>query len=148
MARPVSDILADLLAFPAPANPMRDWGGFVELFAELRETGGLPSAIPDVLGYFERHPTARLISALWTVAHALEHQYTGQFEAAVLESVRRQPSDFAVRLASRIACHGRPEVDGVCVVDVLEGALARVDNAPEVRRVLRMALAFARAPDG
>ncbi len=116
MPRTTPDILADMRSFPPPANPMRDWGGFVDLFAELHAAGGLPSKIPDVLLYFERHPTAMLVANLWVVAHTLEHHFAGQFEAAVLESVLRRPSDFATRLASRIACHGRPEVDGVRVV--------------------------------
>ncbi len=119
----------------------------MDLFAELHAAGGLPSTIPDVLGYFERHPTAMLVANLWIVAHTLEHHFAGQFEAAALESLLRRPSDFATRLACRIACHGRPEVDGVRVVDVLEEALGRSDNPPEVHQVLRMALLYAKDPD-
>jgi hypothetical protein len=65
----------------------------------------------------------------------------------VLESIRRQPSDVAARLACRIVCHGQPVVGGVRVFDVLEAALARADNPPEVVPVLRMALTYARAAE-
>lgn len=147
MGRAISDILADIDAFPPPTNPMREWGPFTALVAELEAAGGLPAAVPRLLRYFERHPTARLISSLWEVAHALEHRHTGQFEVAVLESVRRQPSDFAVRLLARVACHGWPEMGGVRVAEVLEAALARADNPPELAPVLRMAVAYTRPPD-
>lgn len=146
MGRSVPEILAAIDAFPPPPDILRGWRPFADLVAELEEAGGLPAAVPHLLGYFERHPTARLVSWLWDVAHALEHRHAGQFEAAVLESVRRRPSDFAVRLAGRIAGRGRPEVGGVRVVDVLETALGRSDNPPELVPVLQMAVALARDP--
>src|SRR5947209_7919935 len=101
MARAVAEILADIDAFPPPADILRGWRPFAELVAELEAAGGLPGAIPDLLRYFERHPTARTTAWLWDVAHALERM-PGRYEAAVLDSVRRCPSDLAVRLAGRI----------------------------------------------
>jgi hypothetical protein len=144
MARAIADILVAIDAFPVPADPIGGWQPFANLVAELEEAGGLPTAVPQLLSYFERHPTARLCGSLWQVAHTLEHRHQGQFEVAVLEAVLRRPSDFTVRLASRVACHGRPEVDGMRVVDVLESALGRDDNPPSLVPVIRMALAYAK----
>jgi hypothetical protein len=134
MTRAVADILADIAAFEPPTDIMRGWRPLAELIAELKDAGGLPAAAPELLAYFERHPTARMISWLWNVAHALEWM-PGEYEAAVLESIRRYPSDFAVRLAGRFAARGRAEVGGVRVVDVLEAA-ARRDDVPSSLRDL------------
>jgi hypothetical protein len=141
MTRPVAEILADIYRFPPPTDILRGWQPFAELVQELRTVGGLPGAIPDLLRYFEEHPTARLIGWLWEVAHALE-RLPGQYEAAVLESVRRRPSDFAVRLAGRFAeARGKLEIGATQVLETLDGS-ARRDDVPEllhetIRRVVR-----------
>jgi hypothetical protein len=59
MERAIADILADIDTFPPPSDPMRGWRPFAELVADLEKAGGLPGAVPDLLRYFERHPTAR-----------------------------------------------------------------------------------------
>jgi hypothetical protein len=118
MGRSIPDILADIDAFPPPTNPMREWGPFASPVTELEAAGGLPGAVSRLLWYFERHPTDRLVSNLWEVAHAMEHRSARRFEAAVLESVRQRPSDFVVRLLARVACHGSPAVNGVRVAEV------------------------------
>jgi hypothetical protein len=136
MARAVADILADIAAFAPPADIMRGWRPFAELVAELKDAGGLPAAIPALLGYFERHPTVRTISWLWEVAHTLERM-PGEYETAVLQSLRRCPSDFAVRLAGRfVAARGRVEVGGVWVEEVLEEAARREDVAGSLRELI------------
>jgi hypothetical protein len=151
MARAVADILADIHAFRPPTDILRGWRPFAELVTELQAAGGLPAAIPDMLRYFERHPTARLIGWLWDVAHALEWM-PGQYEEAVLESLRRRPSDFAVRLTGRLAARGKREISGAPVVDVLEGA-GRRDDVPEplrqtIRWVVRSCCQSAAESDG
>jgi hypothetical protein len=135
MARAVANILADIAAFAPPTDVMRGWRPLAELVGELKATGGLPAAAPDLLAYFERHPTARTISWLWDVAHALEWM-PGEYEAAVLESIRRCPSDFAVRLAGRFAARGRAEIGGVRVADVLEAAARREDVPSSLRDLI------------
>jgi hypothetical protein len=135
MARAVADILADIAAFAPPADVMRGWRPLAELVGELKAAAGLPAAVPDLLAYFERHPTVRTISWLWAVAHALEWM-PGQYEAAVLESLRRCPSDFTVRLAGRFAARGRAEIGGVRVADVLEAAARREDVPSSLRDLI------------
>jgi hypothetical protein len=135
MARAVADVLAEIAAFTPPTDWMRGWKPFAELVAELKAAGGLPAAVPDLLSYFERHPTARTVSWLWDVARALEWM-PGEYEAAVLESIHRCPSDFAVRLAGRFAARGRAEVGGVRVADVLEAAARREDVPASLRDLI------------
>src|SRR5262245_35368758 len=57
MTRAVSDILADIHRFPPPTDILRGWRPFAELVTELQVAGGLPGAVPDLLRYFEEHPT-------------------------------------------------------------------------------------------
>jgi hypothetical protein len=132
MSRATADILADIQAFPPPTDILRGWRPLAELVAELEAADGLPDAIPDLLRYFERYPTARLVGWLWDVARAIEAR-PGQYEAAVLESIRRCPSDFGVRLAGRFAARGKPQIGAVRVVDALEDA-ARQGDLPEALR--------------
>ena len=139
MGRPVADILSDLDAITPPANPLRGWQPFAALVAELERVGGLPAVTPRLLAYFERHPTARVVSWLWDAVHAIE-RHPGRYEAAVLASLGRRPSDFAARLTGRAARLGRPAAVRQRAAEVLVAALTRSDNPPQVAAVLRQAL--------
>jgi hypothetical protein len=135
MPRAVAEILADIHAFPPPAGILRGWRPFAELVAELQAAGGMPAAIPELLRYFERHPTARLIGGCGTSPTP----WSGGPGSPNGRSWSR--SGGARRIWPSALRVGRPRgnstINGVRVADVLQGAAGRGEVPDGLRETIR-----------
>jgi hypothetical protein len=137
MGRTTADILTDLAAYapcPAPERVLQMWGPVLRLIEELEAAGCLADSLPEVIGVFERAPTARMVTSAWDIEYAL-YRYPGQFERPLVESLLRRPSDFTVRVLCRMLARGSTQVGPWSVVGLLEGVAERA-GVPDVLRSL------------
>jgi hypothetical protein len=118
---------------------MKEWKGLLDLVMELEACGGLGDAIPEVLAVFERQPESRTISWAWDIEYAL-YRCPGRFEVPLIESARRCPSDFTIRVLGRIRARGRPEPGGVSIETLLQSIADRTDIPASLRELARAAL--------
>jgi hypothetical protein len=90
----------------------------------------LPEA-PEHLGVwfrlYERFPEDDAFGVFWTVLHGVEAQ--PNFEQLVIESVRRRPSGFPVRMVNGLLNAGIRQVGGVQLLELLQ-EVAGDDRSP------------------
>jgi hypothetical protein len=84
----------------------------------LREMPNPERSIKAVLNIFERFPDKDGYGVFWNILHFLET--IPNYETKLIESVRRQPSEFSLRLINRLINGGVKEVNGECLLDLLE----------------------------
>jgi hypothetical protein len=139
-ARPAADVLAEIDKF-RPKNG--DWRPLSALLRELRQCDLPPEATDVLLGVFERYPTEDGAGAFWNVVEILESR--PGYEERLVASLRRAPSEFALKMANRLIEAGRGEVRGVPVFSLIE----EVSRRPDVETGVRLlAEAFVAARDG
>lgn len=140
MARPTAEVVAAFRRFRPTCN---NWSGLATLLDELLESASATVAINEVLGIFERFPKEELAETFWYLARGIE-KLPG-YERELVESVRRTPSEFTLKLVHRLISAGRSEVDGVPLLSLLEEVACKQEVTAELRR---SAEAFLSAQDG
>ena len=132
MARPTEDVAADIDAFqPTGGN----WLGLEALLEELWKEGSPQAAIPEMLRVFERFPDDDGAGVFWSIVHGLEA--LPGYEAELLTSVRRVPSDMGVTMLGRLLNAGCNDINGVPTRHVLEEIITRSDAGADARDTAR-----------
>jgi hypothetical protein len=130
MPRELATILADLDPTPYEYATWVEQVDIVHLLQELFDTGCPERGIDTLFQIFECFPKEDGYGAFWSVLHALER--IPGFEHALLASIRRQPSLFAVTMLKRLLNAGTVDVDGVQLTQLLEDVSANATTPPEV----------------
>ena len=130
MARTHAQIVADIHAFTEPANG--NWLGLDALITELWQSGRPQDAIPDLLGVFERMPTAHS-GPLWGILHGLEA--LPGYEPHVARSVQRVPAEFGVMMLGRLLNGGVTDIDGEPIYPMLQAVADNSDLPAEIREM-------------
>jgi hypothetical protein len=100
--------------------------------AILRDGSHIHEAVRPLLGIFERFPTHDGFGMFWSILHALESA-PGSYEAELIHSLRRGPSEFGVMMVNRMLSAGHEAVDGVALVHLLREVARRSDACEPVR---------------
>ena len=82
-----------------------------------------------MLGVFERFPDTDGAGVFWSIVHGLE--VLPSYEAQLLTSVRRVPSDMGVTMLGRLLNAGCNDINGVPIRQVLEEIITRSDAIAE-----------------
>jgi hypothetical protein len=130
MARPASEIIVDLEEFqPADGN----WLRLEHLLAELFQSGAANAGVETLLRIFERFPNEDGAGVFWSIVHGLE-SLVG-YEAFLVESIRRAPSDFGLMMLSRLINAGTEDVGGTSYRELFV-SVARDDSIKGETRAL------------
>jgi hypothetical protein len=87
--------------------------------------------IGGLLRIFERFPDQDGHGIFWSILHGSES--LPAYEGALIESVRRQPSEFGLLMVNRLLNSGRTQVDGIELMALLE-EVAGSSHYPEGAR--------------
>jgi hypothetical protein len=132
MPRPTEDIAADIDAFqPTSGN----WRGLDALLEELWKDGSPQAAIPEMLRVFERFSDDDGAGVFWSIVHGLEA--LPGYEAQLLSSVGRVPSDMGVTMVGRLLNAGYNDIDGVPIRHILEEVITRTDAGADAKETAR-----------
>jgi len=123
MVRTAAQVVTDIRAFqPADGN----WRRLDDLLGELWVTGEAGRHVPDLLAVLERFPEDEGAGVLWSIVHGVES--LPGYEAELVQSVRRQPSELGITMVGRLLNSGVSHVRGASLVgllrDVAESAAA------------------------
>lgn len=115
-------------------NP-RDEGQLKQIaeFLGSREASTLgPSDIGQLLGVFERFPDDDGFGVFWQILHVLES--AGEYECALVDSVRRSPGEFNLAMINRLLNGGVEHVGAVGLLALLEEVALTEREDPESPR--------------
>lgn len=110
----------------------------VELFQSEHPEYGLQS----LLGVFERFPDKDGYGVFWGTLHGIE-SIVG-YEHALIESVKRQPSEFSLLMINRLLNAGRLNVSDADLMSLLEEIANGTNNAESIREDAKKYLAYQR----
>jgi hypothetical protein len=91
---------------------------------------------------YERFPEADGCGVFWSILHGIESQHG--CETLVVESVRRQPSQFPLLMLNRLLNAGMRWASGVELLELLQQVAANEQCLPSVRRAAKSFLAYQR----
>ena len=143
MARTARELASALEAFAG-----QDSGDLIALDALIVEA---VSRDPDtdldraLFGIFERFPQEDGRGVYWAIVHGLEGR--GGYEQALLDSVRRSPSPFALLMLNRISNDGQADCAGVPIMSILTEVASSASVSPEVRQEAAELLEHQRSRD-
>lgn len=132
MPRSTKDIAADIDAIQ-PTNG--NWLGLEALLEELWRDGSPQAAIPELLRVFERFPDDDGLGVFWSIVHGLEA--LPGYQAHLLASVGRAPSDMAVTMLGRLLNAGYHDINGVPIRHILQEVVTRSDAGPSAKETAR-----------
>ncbi|MFN8886364.1 MAG: hypothetical protein ACK5WF_02795 [Cyclobacteriaceae bacterium] len=113
------DIVKDIGHFqPQDGN----WLKLQDLLTELWGTGEEENFTVDLLKVLERFPEEDGAGVLWSIVHGLEHFKT--YEAELIESLNRQPSEMGLLMLRRIKNTGTRTVGGVDISRIVTSLLS------------------------
>src|SRR5262249_54832786 len=126
MPRSTKKILADLDAF---GPPMEDWGRLDELLQELWASHSPSQGVRTLFGVLERYPDHDGYGVFWPILHGLEA--IPGYEAELIRSVQRTPTEFNLMMVGRLLNAGQKEVNDVSLVELLSAVATdkRYDEA-------------------
>jgi hypothetical protein len=130
MAGPAGDFVAALAAFPGEAAG--DLKALDALIVEATAQPASPELDRALFGIFERFPDEDGRGVYWGIVHGLEGR--GGYEPALLDSIRRAPSPFALLMLNRIANAGQADCAGVSILALLEEVAASPQASPAARQ--------------
>jgi hypothetical protein len=96
---------------------------------------------------FERFPTGDAQGIFWTILHGLE-SLSGHYEAKVVASLKRSPSEFSLIMINRMLNAGEQEVGGVPLLPLLSEVAECETCPPLVRSRAQHLLSFQRRKTG
>ena len=130
MSRHGPELVAALLAFRGQETD--DLDGLDRLIADA--VSGPSSAELDgaLFSIFERFPLEDGHGVYWSIVHSLERR--GGYEQALLASVRRSPSPFALLMLNRMWNAGQRQCAGVSIVSILEEVSCASDASAKTRQ--------------
>lgn len=129
MARPVSEIIAAIDGFkPSSGN----WLGLDALLEELFQSGSASLGIDAMFRVFERYPAEDGFGVFWSILHGLES--LPGYESRLVESVRKAPTHFALRMVNGLLNAGCREAGGVNLLSLLEEVVQDETTRPEIRQ--------------
>ena len=100
-------------------------------------TSLLSSAYPErgmgaLLRVFERFPDQDGYGVFWSILHGLEG--LPGYEEALIESIRRQPSEFSLLMVSRMLNAGRTHVNGTDLLGLLDEVARNPDYSAALHK--------------
>jgi hypothetical protein len=98
------------------------WLPLDKLFEEVFSSDDPAAYYTAIFTLFERFPNADGAGVFWSALHGMETR--GSYEADLLRSFRRSPSEMTHTLLMRIRNSGESEISGVSI-DTLIGPAAR-----------------------
>jgi hypothetical protein len=108
-----------------------DWRPLDALFAELWATDDPGRYISDLLVVLERFPEDDGAGVFWSLVHGLES--LPGYEAELIRSVQRQPSEMGVTMIGRLLNGGVSQVGGVSLRELLQSVASAVNAPASVR---------------
>lgn len=128
MPRTAADVCADIRTF-RPIDG--DWRPLDQLIAELWATGEFSGHVPELLAVLERFPEDDGVGVFWSIVHGVES--IPGYEAELLRSLCRQPSELAVTMACRLLNSGVSQIGGEPIVAVLRSVADSAEVPSSVR---------------
>ncbi|MDF7815208.1 hypothetical protein [Hymenobacter sp. YC55] len=126
--RSTSAILHDIETF----QPLEDdWLALENLLQELWQEEHPAEALVPLFHLLERFPEDESAGVLWGVLHALEAY--PDYEAELVDSLRRQPTELTLTMLRRIANAGQALVAGHPINSLYEVVLAHPMASEEVK---------------
>jgi hypothetical protein len=116
------------------------------LVEEAHCGGVLPDVVPAVLELFEQHSEVWPVFSLWDVVHRLDW-VPEAVSVALVPSLRRRPSAFAVAVAYRLIRRGVRESMGIWLPGLLAELAESSALLPATRERLARCLSAAREAD-
>ena len=113
------DIVKDIGHFQPQGG---NWLKLQDLLTELWGTGEEENFTVDLLKVLERFPEEDGAGVLWSIVHGLEHFKT--YEAELIESLNRQPSEMGLLMLRRIKNTGTRTVGGVDISRIVTSLLS------------------------
>jgi hypothetical protein len=84
----------------------------------LKELPSPEASIDALFNIFERFPDKDGYGVFWSIVHLLETM-PNLYKQKLVESVRRQPSEFSLDMVNRLLNGGIKEVNGERLIDIL-----------------------------
>ncbi|MFL6228196.1 MAG: hypothetical protein ACJ741_05415 [Pyrinomonadaceae bacterium] len=88
-----------------------------------------------LLRVFERFPSGDAYGLFWSILSVLES--IPNYELCLLESIKRQPSEFGLLMINSILNSGRVEVSGESLLSLLKDVAANEQQPEELRNEAR-----------
>jgi hypothetical protein len=108
-----------------------DWLGLENLLEEFFQSSAPEPGIPVLLGVLERYPDEDGYGVFWSIVHGLES--LSGYERYLVESVRRQPTEFTALMVNRLLNAGIRSVEGVDLVTLLSDIERHSGSSETVR---------------
>lgn len=103
-----------------------------EAINELFRSAHPEQGIDAMFRVFERFPTEDGFGVFWSILHGLE-SLSGHYEEKLIDSLRRSPSEFSVRMVNRLLNVGTKEVGRIALLPLLQ-EVSKSETCPtEVR---------------
>ncbi|MGI4788353.1 MAG: hypothetical protein ACRYFS_05830 [Janthinobacterium lividum] len=103
-------------------QPEQDnWQGLDKLLEQLWKTGEPSKGIGELFDVLERFPVHDGYGVFWSIVHGLEH--LPDYEPFLVNSLRRQPTEFNVLMVNRVFNAGQSNVGGVNILTLLREVL-------------------------
>ena len=130
------EVIEFLAAFPG-----EDEGDLEELDAVLARAFSLlqdDEVDAAVFGVFERYPDEDGMGVYWSIVHGLEHRR--DYEAGLVASVRRAPSQFGATMLNRLKNGGHDTCAGEDILELLREISKSSTASADTKRVALMFL--------
>jgi len=109
-----------------------NWLGLERLLECLWATGEPEKGMDALFGVFERFPEHDGYGVFWSILHGLED--LPDYELALIDSLRRQPMEFNVRMVNRILNTGQNNVGGMNGLMLLNEVLIHPKSTGQARQ--------------
>lgn len=108
------------------------WLGLDGLLERLWATGEPEKGVGALFGVFERFPEHDGYGVFWSILHGLES--LPDYESPLVDSVRRRPTEFNVRMIDRILNAGQNSISGADGLMLLREVLVHPDATDQARK--------------
>lgn len=130
MTRTPEETIAALDAYTPDGD---DWRSLDTLLGEVASAELVPAATPALIGLFERHPESDGAGVFWAVVQLLETE--GGYEPLLVQSLKRNPTEFGVIMAGRLLNSGVLHADETPLLPLLESIAASAETPYRIRKL-------------
>ncbi len=114
--RPVNAILHEIENFQATKDG--NWLALDDLLQEIWTEGTPTEALRPLFQLLERFPNDESSGVLWGVLHGIETY--PDYEAELVHSLQRHPTELVVTMAGRIANSGQKSIAGHSITNIYQ----------------------------
>jgi hypothetical protein len=116
------------------------------LIAAITPSLATPELCRALFGIFERFPDHDGYGGFWTILHLLEK--CPDYEQHLLDSVRRQPTEFNLCMVNRMINGGISRIGSVELIDLLTSVAEDAHASKDARRLAQDFLQYQRSREG